>query len=156
MICIEPIDNRRLATARQIHALLLLAAAQEAALLGGTTSLPAQRSIADIQAGPEYFLGASVDQQLQGWLSLRADDDANQINIASLVVEPAHQRAGIGRSLVIEALRRGNGFVISVATPALNAPALALYAQLGFVEYRRGSIGQPAIELIKLRRASQS
>ena len=44
--------------------------------------------------------------------------------------------------------------VYAVATGAENAPALALYRELGFVAYRQGSIGVGQLALVKLRRAA--
>jgi hypothetical protein len=41
--------------------------------------------------------------------------------------------------------------VFSVTTAAKNGPALALYHGLGFSEYRRGTLGPEAIEMVKLR-----
>ncbi len=151
---IEPLDNRQIGIASELHRVLLLASAQESALLELSSAPPSQRSIEQIQAAGDYFIGAHDDQGLCGWLGLCADDEANQIHIASLVVEPRRQRQGIGRLLVIEALRRANGFVVSVTTPALNAPALALYKGLGFAEYRRGKLGAAELEVLKLRSAS--
>ncbi len=151
MIRLEPLQNARLSVASEIHQVLLAASAQELALLGPTHSLPPQRTVEQICATKDYFLGALDERDLCGWLALRADDEADQLNIAALVVEPGHQRQGIGRSLVAEVLRRGRGFVVSVATPALNLPALALYQGLGFVAYRRGKLGLAELDMIKLR-----
>ena len=150
---IEMLDHRDLAVATAIHRVLTLAYAQEAELLQVRHFAPLARTPEDIQSSTEYHLGALRGQELIGALSVGPDDEPGQINIASLVVHPRFQRQGIGRSLVIEALRLGNGAAFSVSTGARNAPALALYRQLGFVVYRRGTLGPEAIELVKLRRA---
>ncbi len=156
MMHIEPLAHHEPAVAQRIHAVLLIAHAQEARLLQVTDFVPMARTPEDIRASGDYFLGALHGDTLLGCVGLGPDDEPGQISIAALVVHPAHQRRGVGRALVTEALRRGAGMVLSVATGAKNAPALALYRGLGFVEYRRGTLGAEAIEIVKLRRASPS
>jgi ribosomal protein S18 acetylase RimI-like enzyme len=146
------IDHRDPAIARAIHAVLVPAYAQEAALLQVAHFPPMERSAAEIQAGEGLSLGAFVAQQLVGVLSLDADDEPGQILISALVVHPASQRLGAARALLREAIARAPDAVFAVATAALNEPALQLYRSLDFVEYRRGSIGPEAIALVKLRR----
>lgn len=153
MFRIEPLDHRDLAVAQRIHAVLLLAHAQEASLLQVRDFVPMERGAGDIQASNEYFIGALRGEELLGALSLGPDAEPGQICIASLVVHPKHQRQGVARALMVDALRRGAGFVMAVATGAKNTPALALYRGFGFVEYRRGTLGPEALEIVKLRRA---
>ena len=152
MVRIEPIDQRDLGVAMQIHAVLLLAHAQEAALLRVEPVPPFRHTAEDVQAGHEYHLGAFWGTELVGTLSLEPDDETGLIDIASLVVHPRHQRQGIGRRLVQEALRRAEGEVLSVSAAAANTPALALYRALGFVVYRHGAMGPAALALVQLRR----
>ncbi len=151
---IEPFDHHELAAATRVHAVMLLAHAQEARLLQAEDFAPMAREPADIQASDEYFIGAFRGEELLGCVSLGPDDEAGQISIASLIVHPAHQRQGIARALMTEALRRSAGLDLSVATGAKNAPALALYGQLGFVVYRHGTLGAEALHIVKLRRAA--
>ena len=154
MTRIEPIDQRELSVAQDIHAVLLLAHAQEARLLQATDLAPMARTPEDIQTSGDFFLGALDGNTLLGCVGLGPDDEPGQISIASLVVHPAHQRQGVARALLAEALRRGAGLALSVTTGAKNLPALALYRGLGFVEYRHGTLGPGAIEVVKLRRAA--
>ena len=157
MTRIEPIDQRELPVARAIHAVLLLAHAQEARLLQVKNLVPMAQAPEDLQHGPALFLGALRGDQLLACLSLVPDDDEpGQVAIGALVVHPAEQRRGLARALVSDALRRCAGQVVAVTTGALNAPALALYRGLGFVEYRRGTLGAEAIEVVKLRCAAPS
>ncbi|MDL2338849.1 MAG: GNAT family N-acetyltransferase, partial [Pseudomonadota bacterium] len=107
-----------------------------------------------IQESAHHYIGARRGDQLLGWLSLVPDDEPLQIAVAMLVVHPDHQRQGIGRSLVLHALRQAAGEVFSVTTAAGNVPALALYRELGFIEYRRGTLGPAALEVVKLRMRS--
>ena len=151
MTRIEPIDQRELSVARAIHAVLLLAHAQEARLLQVTDFVPMAQAPEDLQQGDALFLGALRGDDLLACVSLVPDDEPGQIAIGALVVHPAEQRRGLARALVNEALRRCAGRVVSVTTGALNAPALALYRGLGFVEYRRGTLGAEEIIVVKLR-----
>ena len=150
---IARLDHRRAEVARRIHAVLMLAYAQEAALLQVRHFAPLARTVADIQAQADLYLGAVERGALIGALSFAPDDEPGQFIVNALVVHPAHQRRGIGRALLLEALRLGDGHTFAVSTAAANAPALALYGGLGFVAYRRGSIGPEALALVKLRRA---
>ncbi|MEO8056879.1 MAG: GNAT family N-acetyltransferase [Burkholderiales bacterium] len=155
MMRIEPIDQRELPVAQAIHAVLLLAHAQEARLLGVKEFVPMAQVPEDLQGGPALFLGALRGGELLACVSLVPDaDEPGQVAIGALVVHPAEQRQGLARALVNEALRRCAGQVVSVTTGALNLPALALYQELGFAEYRRGTLGVEAIEVVKLRRVA--
>ena len=154
MIRIAVLDRHDFAVASQIHAVTLLAHAQEAALLQILGAAPRARPAPGGSAGRELHLGAFCDSELVGSVSLEPDDEAGQISVVNLVVHPTHQRNGIGSALMGEALRRGDGEVFSVAVAAGNAPALALYQALGFVQYRQGVMGADALPIVKLRRAA--
>jgi ribosomal protein S18 acetylase RimI-like enzyme len=153
---IEILNHRQPAVATQIHAVLMLAYAQEAQLLAVQNFPPLEQTAANIQVSDEFFLGSFDDQALRGVISVRPDDEPGQISIASLVVHPAHQRRGVARALLTSALQRAAGATFSVSTAAKNAPALALYRQFGFEAYRwgtlQGTAGDEALELVKLRR----
>jgi ribosomal protein S18 acetylase RimI-like enzyme len=152
MAHVAVVDHRDPLVARQIHAVLALAHAQEAELLQVKDSAPLQRGAAQIEASDEFYLGAFIGLRLVGSLSLGRDDEPAQIIITSLVVHPQCQRQGIGRALLLEAVRRAAGSVLSVATALNNVPALDLYRSLGFVEYRWGTLGAEGLALVKLRR----
>jgi len=148
---IEPLNHRDPAVARCIHAVLVSAHAQEVDLLQLDGSALSERTADDIQRSNEYFLGAYQGETLAGAVSIGPDDEPRQLTIASLSVNAEHQRQGIGRLLVSEALRRGNGAAFSVVSAAANTPALALYRGLGFQEYRRGVAETGGLEMVKLR-----
>ena len=151
---IQPLEHRQRAVAEQIHAVMRLAYAQEAALLQVQHFAPLDTTVDDVQRSVEFHLGAWSGDTLQGVVSVGPDDEPDQLCIGMLVVHPSAQRQGIARALMQEALQRGAGMVYTVATGAANAPALALYAELGFVAYRHGSIGIEQLDLVKLRRAA--
>lgn len=150
-VTIAPLDQHDPTVARRLYEVLVLAHAQEARLLGAAAAPLHGSTAADIQASELFYLGALRGDELLGALILGGDDEPDQLRITTLVVHPAHQRQGIARRLVQDTLRRGDGLVFSVQAGAGNGPALALYHGLGFVEYRRGTIG--ALPLVKLRRA---
>lgn len=153
---IERLDPRGAEVAAQIHAVLVLAHAQEAQRLGLAQPAVLARSTQDIQASGEFVLGALCGDELRGVLCLGPDDEGDQIRITTLIVHPAHQRQGLARRLLGEAVQRTEGAALAVAAAAGNAPALALYGSFGFVEIRRGSLGPGALEMLKLRRAGQA
>lgn len=149
---IDRLDHRDAAVAQQIHAVLLPAYRQEAALLQAEDFPPLRRSSADLQASEDVFIGAWSGSTLCGALGVAADDEPGQWCITLLVVDPARQRRGIARALVQAALDHAPATAFAVATGAFNAPALALYRSLGFEVYRRGSLGPQALPMVKLRR----
>jgi ribosomal protein S18 acetylase RimI-like enzyme len=152
MISIHPLQHRDQRMAEQIHAVMMLAYAQEAALLQVKHFVPLERAVSEVQASSDFFFGAFIDDELLGTIGIGPDDEPDQLCINSLVVHPKAQRQGIGRLLVAAAMRRGAGAVFAVVTAGLNVPALALYGEFGFVEYRRGEIGPERVALVKLRR----
>jgi ribosomal protein S18 acetylase RimI-like enzyme len=156
MFRIELLDHREPTVAQRIHTVLALAHAQEARLVRSDQDATPARSVGEIQACDEHFLGAVAGDRLIGSVSVGADDEPDQINVASLVVDPEYQRRGVAHALMLEALRRGQSAPFSVVTSEANAPALALYASLGFVQYRRGTSGSSLVNVVKLRRAGTS
>ena len=61
--------------------------------------------------------------------------DADQGFLQRLAVDPAHQRRGLGRSLVLDSLKwlgRWRVGRVLVNTPTDNEAALSLYEQVGF------------------------
>ena len=155
---IQPLDHRQRTLAEQMHAVMRLAYAQEAALLQVPQKLqhftPLDTTVDDVQRSVAFHLGAWCGEVLLGVVSVGPDDEPDQLCIGMLVVHPSAQRQGIARALMQDALQRGAGMVYAVATGAENAPALALYRELGFVAYRQGSIGVGQLALVKLRRAA--
>lgn len=153
MVRIEPLNPQDMAVAMQIHAVLLLAHEQESALLNIQNAAPMERTVHDIQTSHQHHLGAFLGTELVGSVSLELDDEPGRISVCNLVVHPKHQRQGIGRQLMQEAMRRSGSGAYSVCATADNAPALALYRSLGFVQSRCGTIGPDAVPLVQLVRA---
>lgn len=110
------------------------------------------RTAPQMPSSADCCLGAFTGGRLAGVLAFAPDDEPGQFIVRVLAVHPEHQRRGLARALMLEALRLGGGRAFAVATGAHNAPALALYHGLGFEPYRWGSLGPGALALVKLRR----
>jgi ribosomal protein S18 acetylase RimI-like enzyme len=147
---VAAMDHRVLADAQRLHALQMAAYAQEAALLGARSIPPLERTVLDIQSGCETYLAAFEHSTLIGALGL--EQDSGEIHIASLVVAPTWQRQGVARALMRALLAQHGAQNLTVQTAARNLPALALYAQFGFIETQRWLVGPEPLELVKLQR----
>ncbi|WP_374661525.1 GNAT family N-acetyltransferase [Inhella sp.] len=140
---LAPLDAQDAALATELHALLQQAYMQEALLLGVDPSQfpPLQHPVHALQTGGEDWIGAWQEGQLVGALSLHADADDEAVGcIGALGVLPSEQRRGVATLLLHAALsRQGLGRPVSAQLALANAPALALFAQAGFKEWRRWS-----------------
>ncbi len=91
------------------------------------------RAIADVCKATPRFRARATGTPLSAYaLSGR---DAKQGFLQRLAVAPSQQRAGLGRTLVLDSLQwmaRWRVQRVLVNTPTDNFPALALYEQLGF------------------------
>ena len=150
-IRIAMLDHKVLATATRIHRVLARAHAQEIGQLAPEHRLSAGSSLEEVQRSQGCYLGAHIDDELVGAVSLAHDDEPGQLRVMLLFVDPQYQRRGIARTLMQEVLRRAAGTVVSVVTLAANTSVLALYSDMGFAPYRRGLLGSSGIELVKLR-----
>ena len=142
--------------AQQIHAVLALAYAQEALLLGLPDFPPLQRSSADLQADSDAYLGARIGGELVGALAFGPDPEGGQLLVSVLVVAPDFQRRGVARALMTHLLSLAGPWPVAVATAQANTPAVLLYEGLGFEAYRRGTVGPEALPIVKLRFASDA
>ena len=77
-VVIQPLDHRQRAVAEQIHAVMRLAYAQEAALLQVQQqfqhSAPLDTTVDDVQRSVEFHLGAWFGEVLLGVVSVGPDD----------------------------------------------------------------------------------
>ena len=151
MIQTERLDHSDPKVAENILGLLALAHAQEAERLQ-IANLPAfDQTLQGIQDSARVFIGAIRASVLLGVVGLAPDDEPDQISIAVLVVHPDHQRQGIAQALLRHTLRQAADTTFSVVAAASNRAAMALYRGLGFIEYRRGTLGAAAIAVVKLK-----
>lgn len=155
---LAPLDASEASTASDLHALLQAAYTQEAQLLelDAAQFPPLQRRVHELQTSDEAWIGAWQAGELVGALSLHADGDDEAVTcIGALVVHPAQQRRGIATLLLHAAFSsQGAHTPFSVQTAQANAPALALYREAGFKEWRRWAqdVGGQRLKLIKLLR----
>jgi ribosomal protein S18 acetylase RimI-like enzyme len=149
---VRRVDHTTPSVAREIHSVQIDAYTQEAELLGTANFPPLSCTVDDIRTSQEEFFVAYHGEDLAGSISVQPEREYSGTNISSLVVAPPYQRRGIARQLMAEVLRLYAADILTVQTAAKNDPALTLYAQLGFVEYRRWRVGPESLELVKLRR----
>jgi ribosomal protein S18 acetylase RimI-like enzyme len=150
---IRVVDHRNSEVAKQLHAVQMLAYAQEARLFDVRQFPPLQRTLRDIESGPESFQAALIGSRIVGAIGVAPTGEHGH-TIVSLVVTPELQRTGIARRLLAEVIARHGNNELTVQTAANNTPAVALYASAGFKEFRRWRVPPEALELVQLRRVS--
>lgn len=132
---------------------------------------PLHRTIDDIRASREQFTGAfdgTAAAAMIGVIGVEpaeiacwSGESLGSPHIASLAVLPAHHRRGVASQLVLHAIQAFGDLPLTVSTSAKNAPALCLYAKLGFVECRRRQVhwqiatsgAQHSMEIVLLKRS---
>jgi ribosomal protein S18 acetylase RimI-like enzyme len=131
---------------READALLAVQRAGYAveARLVGVEALPPQYDTADDLLGEALWIA----EQRGGVVGLLGLEGGRELVIARLVVAPASMRRGIGRALARHALALADGRTVRVGTAAANAPALALYASLGF--HRTGERTMAGLAYVEL------
>ncbi len=112
---------------------------------------PQQLTVEQLQASDGRFHAAYLSSTLVGAAGVIDKPDALMTVINSLVVHPAHQRAGVATRLLLYVLAASDASSIRVCTGALNQPALTLCRRHGFVEYERWFVGPDRLELAALR-----
>lgn len=153
---ITTLNHEDRAIADAIHAVLISAYSQEAALLGARDFPPLKPTVKEIRSSPTRFMGAQIDGAIVGVVEIEVNKSPETVRISSLVVAPEHQRRGIGTSLAEAALASYPGAAVKVSTGARNAPALELYAKLGFTVCEHRSVGSEAVEIVCLFRPSSA
>ena len=106
------------------------------ARLVGVEALPPQHETLEDLLGECLW----VAEQRGAAVGLLGLEEGRELVIARLVVAPASMRRGIGRALARHALALARGRAVRVGTAAANAPALALYASLGFERVRERTV----------------
>ena len=100
---------------------------------------PVEKYILRFQSGDSITLGAFVDDQLVGVVTLFRESLAklqHRANIIAMYVAPNQRGLGIGKSLVVEAIKVANDWAgveqVNLTVVTTNEPAKKLYASLGF------------------------
>lgn len=150
------IDLQDATLAAELHALQLIAYAQEAQLLDVAHFPPLMRSLDDLQQSAEIYIGAYLGKQLVGAIGTESSAGSDCLCITSLVVSPKFQRRGIATQLLASIIASHLDKPLQVETAGANYPALSLYQRYGFIEARRWCDKKVAIELIELTRPPES
>lgn len=120
----------------------------EAVLFGGDDPWPAEAFYRAIAARDSRYVGARVDGLLVGYggIARLGRIAPFEYEVHTIGVDPAHQGRGVGRRLLAELLDYADGGVVYLEVRTDNAPAIALYRDVGFVEtgvrkryYRNGA-----------------
>jgi ribosomal protein S18 acetylase RimI-like enzyme len=129
----EPLELARLADAP-----LIAAMSRRLVEAGLTPSWPAERIARHIQSSDSVVLTAKRPGALLGFAIMQFADTSAHLNL--LAVDPAHQRRGVGRALLLwleqSAVVAGT-FLIQLELRAPNLKARAFYEHLGYRETGR-------------------
>ena len=85
-----------------------------------------------------YWLVAEIDGRVAGYVGSQSVLDAS--DMMNLAVSPGYRMQGIGQALVkalCEHLKANNVIALLLEVRVSNAPAIALYEKLGFVQVGR-------------------
>ena len=104
---------------------------------------PVEEIAERLRAGPGHrVLGAFRNGVLVGCLGLERERHrklAHKAFVWGMYVAPEARRTGVGRALLVEALRRARAMAgvrqVNLGVNAANTPAVALYERLGFVPF---------------------
>ena len=152
MASVALINPQDPAVAAQARRIVLWAHERELDTMRAKGFAPVARSVEDIQAGIERYLGAFQGRDIVGLLGLGPDVEPDQTLIYLLAVDQNHLREGVAKSLVAGALQLGIGASLSVLAITSNIAAQSLYHGLGFVPYQAAFIAAGLPPMIKLRR----
>lgn len=100
---------------------------------------PVEKYISRFQSSDSITLGAFVDDQLVGVVTLFRESLTklqHRANIIAMYVSPKQRGLGIGKSLMLEAIQVANDWAgveqVYLTVVTTNEPAKKLYALLGF------------------------
>lgn len=98
-----------------------------------------ENSIASELNNPlSYWLVAEVDGEVAGYVGSQSVLDA--ADMMNLAVSPKYRMQGIGQALVrnlVQHLQQNNVIALLLEVRVSNAPAIALYEKMGFVQVGR-------------------
>ena len=148
----QQLDHTDAAVSAKIYIVQRAAYEQEARLIGAQQFPPLHVTADDVCLSNDLFFGIHSEQDIVGVIAVCENPSMRSLSINSLVVDPNHQRQGIGRLLLSFVTSPFEALHITVSTAAKNTPALALYAKLGFVEVQRRFVGSERLELVSLQK----
>ena len=117
------------------HADAARCAELEAKLFVGDDPWPSRAFLAELDAKHNHYIAARNDGLLVGYAGIARLGRIRpyEYEIHTVGVDPDFQGQGIGRRLVEEMLQFASGGTIFLEVRTDNAPAIALYESVGFV-----------------------
>ena len=120
----------------------------ETVLFGTDDPWPAEAFRREIAAADNRYVAARIGETLVGYggIARLGRSAPYEYEVHTIGVDPAYQSRGIGRRLLTDLLDYASGGVVYLEVRTDNAPAIALYRDVGFVEiglrkryYRNGA-----------------
>lgn len=142
------------AVAEELRALMAVAYAVEARLLGVADFAPLRRTAAHVAATDAEFVGIREDGVLVAAAELERPEPAHT-HIGALVVRPDRFRRGLASALLAALVRDRFADALTVSTGAANTPAVRLYERHGFAIERHWATPD-GIPMVTLRRGPAS
>lgn len=107
----------------------------EAQLFHGDDPWPAAAFQGALRAGHNHYVGAHLEGTLVGYagISRLGRREPFEYEVHTIGVDPVYQGQGIGRVLLAELLRFAGSGEVFLEVRTDNAPAIALYESVGFV-----------------------
>jgi len=132
---ITKLDNSNEEIAKQIYTIFQNSYKVEAELIGVLNFPPLLRSTNDIVTSKTDFYGFSDGNILAAIVEIVLKNKTLEIN--SLTVDPQYFRKGIAGKLLSFILNAFEFTEAIVETAVVNTPAINLYKQHGFIEFKR-------------------
>ena len=132
---IVKLEHRNEKISQHIFTLFQSAYKVEADLIGVKNFPPLLRDSTNIQQSKTVFYGFYDKESLAAVIEIEILD--KQLSIDSLTVGPQYFRKGIASKLINYVVQLKNFINVTVETAVANAPAIKLYQQHGFVEFKK-------------------
>ena len=130
MIKIIDISNRK--KAADVLNIQIPSYKVEAEIIGSYEIPPLKDTVHTLQHCGETFFGYYENEILCGVISIKVDDDDDEVDIHRLIVHPNHFRKGIAQLLLNYIETKFEVETIKVATASKNTPAVRFYKKNGF------------------------
>lgn len=132
---ISEIDLNNPEQLQQLHRVFQRSYRVEAELLKAEVFPPLARTAEQLKTDDSFFVGAWEGGRLAAAVEL--EQQAQQLEICSLVVDPDYFRQGVASRLLAHVLSETRWKTARVETATANEPAINLYRKFGFMERQR-------------------
>lgn len=132
-ICVLDLNNK--STLNKVYVVFQRSYRVEAGLIGVRDFPPLHRGRDEMRQASTVFVGYWVASELAAIIEIQPVE--RQLEICSLVVDPAFFRQGIASRLLSFVLNERKWKTAVVETAVVNKPAITLYQKHGFVECKR-------------------